>query len=301
MKSLNYQQLLSDFNIPFATTGSKHTMPGWINTHCPFCIGPKDYHLGFKIKTEHTHCWRCGWHPLDASVAALTNQTVFEARQTLTQYRTGRPILFTETKLVQRPSHIDVPGGPLEQPHINYLKKRGFDDESIEWLINTYKIKGTGPIGPYNYRIIAPVYFDGNLVSYQGRDYTNKSPLKYKACPKEKEIRFHKDCLYAMDLAREETIVIVEGFVDAWKLGPGAIATFGCEFTWGQVRLLVERFKRHVILFDPDAETHIYKLSRAISSLCKTTSVAILKGWKDPGELSLEKGRELMQLIKNRY
>lgn len=298
MKRLDIIALYKNHNVPFITTGNKHCLPGWVQTNCCFCMGPRNYHLGFNMINEYFNCWRCGWHPLDAVIATILKQTIYEARNTIQEYRTGKPTVPASAPIeIKRPTKIEVPGGTLMKPHLDYLKKRGFDNESIEWLVSTYKLKGTGPVGPDSFRIVAPIYFDGNLVSYQGRDYTEKSPLKYKACPKSLEIRDHKDCLYAMDLVKGDTVVIVEGIVDAWKLGPGAVATFGSAFTWAQVRLLVERWNRHVILFDPDADIEIHKLATAISGLCKTTTVAILKGWKDPGELTLEKGEEIMKKI----
>lgn len=336
MKRLDIRSLLSDHNVPFATSGSKHTMPGWVNVNCPFCPGSKDYHLGFNEAREFWNCWRCGWHPQEATVAALTGTTASEARALVESYRTGRPVaLAPPSPAPPKIEKVALPGLPLvpaikgpiigptmarqgpKRPLIltqasqagqrqgpplaralTYLARRGFcegGDRNLEWLVEAYNLHATGPIGPYAFRVIAPIYFDGNLVSYQGRDYTGKSELPYKACPKELEVREHKHCLYAMDLAVGETVVVVEGVVDAWKLGPGAVATFGSSFTWPQVRLLGERWSRHVVLYDPDAENKANELANALSGISKRVVVARLGRWKDPGAMDVSAAKALME------
>lgn len=304
MKKLNIQALLHHYNIPFATSGSKHTMPGWVNIHCPFCTGPKDFHLGFHEQREYTNCWRCGWHGLDHTIANITNQNIYEAKRVITQYRTGRPIQIKDVEAheIHRPNKVKLPGGELEKVHLNFLKSRGFGVESIQWLVDTYKIKGTGPVGPYSHRIIAPIYFDNNLVSYQGRDYTNQSNLKYKACPKKDEVMEHQNCLYGMDLAMYTNfVVVVEGIFDVWKLGPGAVATFGTSFTWNQVKLLSERWKNRIILYDKDAEKKSIELGNTLSSLGGNTMVATLDAITDPGEFTIKEAQKIMKGIKDRY
>jgi hypothetical protein len=304
MKKLDIKTLLHHLSIHFTTDGSKHNMPGWVNVHCPFCTGPKDYHLGFHEQQEYANCWRCGWHPLDASIAALTNVNIFEAKRIIKQHRTGRPIRLEDVNRppIQRPNKVKVPGGDLEKVHLNYLKKRGFDAESIEWLVNTFDIKGTGPIGPDSHRIIAPIYFDKNLVSYQGRDYTEQSLLKYKACPKVNEIREHQHCLYGMDLASNYSfVVVVEGVVDVWKLGPGAVGTFGSEFTWPQVKLLSQRWPRQIILYDKDAIKKATELANILSGLGGIAMLANLDIIEDPGKLTIEQGQKIMKDIKDSY
>jgi hypothetical protein len=314
MKQFDITSLLQDHAIPFTTTG-KNSSPGWINTQCCFCPDHSD-HLGFNLAKEYVVCRKCGYHPLDATIAALLSLPVQEARRLIRQYRTGRPTRVEPIITPVRPDLVKLPGKPLVippqfcatmpakapimaggyivPPPLKYLQKRGFTGDHLNQLIDTYQLRDGGVVGPYSHRIIAPVYFDGNLVSYQGRDYTGKSPLKYKACPKAEEVREHKHCLYGMDLVKGDTVVVVEGVVDAWKLGPGAVATFGTSFTWPQVRLLVERWGKRVILFDRDAKEQAYKLANALSGFHGETTIAFLDDLKDPGELSVEKGREII-------
>jgi DNA primase len=294
IKPINILKLYQDFSIPIFTTG-KNVSSGWINTTCPFCED-KSNHLGYNPKKGIFCCWKCGSHPLEYTVAALISQNIYEVKELLKQYQSKRPIKQIDKKLIMGTDKIKLPGNPLNKINHarawNYLIGRGFFDPTD--TINTYNLYCTGPVGEYNFRIIAPIYFDKNLVSYQGRDYTNKAYLRYKTCPKTEEIREFKHCLYGIDLAMSDTVVIVEGIVDKWKLGIGAVVTFGIGFTWAQVKLLMERYERHIIMYDKNADKQAYKLANALSGTSKETIIACLDDYKDPGELKIEQAKEIM-------
>ena len=302
--------------------GNKHCSPGWVQVCCPYCDGSKDYHLGFHLAKEFYNCYRCGSHRLDITVAALIGQSVYAAKDIIKQYRTGlhiREEIVNQQKLPHS-THVVLPGLPLDptatkkqsttgqistidpkitqhSQAVNYLIKRGFSGENLANLIKTYNLHYTGIFGEYNFRIIVPIYFDGNLVSYQGRDYTDQSKLRYKACPKAEEVIDHKKCLYAMDLATTNTVVIVEGVVDQWKLGPGAVATFGQTFTMVQVKLLINRWSRRIVLYDKGA-VKAKELANILSGFSGKTELVCLNNLKDPGELTIEKGKEIMKKLE---
>ena len=320
MKSLDIIQLYKDYNISFLTSGNKHCSPSWIQINCPFCEGSKDYHLGFHKTKEYFNCWRCGGHKLDSTIAALTGFNIFAAKDLINQYRTGRAVSLITPNNPQRTSKVILPGAKLTpiDPKNNdvgghfstlspemvchgqalaYLEKRGFKGQNLVDLLDTYNLHFTGPVGMYNFRIIAPIYFNGELVSYQGRDYTGKSQLRYMACKKSEEVKDHKNCLYAMDLATTDTVVIVEGIVDQWKLGKGAVATCGQAFTLPQVKLLVKRWPHRVVLYDKDA-VKAKELANVLSGFSGKTELACLNNLKDPGELTVEMGREVMKKLE---
>jgi len=125
--------------------------------------------------------------------------------------------------------------------------------------VDDWGVKGTGPISlldgiDYKHRILAPITLNEKVVSFQARDITNKSHLKYMACPKRREIIDHKHTLYGLDQCSRTHGLVVEGIFDVWRLGPGAVATFGIEFTKQQVCLLVDRFARVTVVFDDDRQ-----------------------------------------------
>jgi DNA primase len=176
----------------------------------------------------------------------------------------------------------------------DYLKSRGFVPEAI---IQEYGLIITGPIGDYKFRIIIPIYQHGKLVSYQGRDYTGLSPIRYKACARENEIVHHKHLLYDADGVTGDHVIVVEGIFDAWKMKKNTVCTFGTGFTQQQVNLL-SKWGKVSILYDgePEAQKHAEKLGEQLSGL-GTDVENIRLGKEDPGALSMEEAGALSKEI----
>jgi DNA primase len=108
-----------------------------------------------------------------------------------------------------------------------------------------------------------------------------------------------KSTLYGFDEASPGgNVVIVEGPIDQWKLGPGAVSTLGTAWTMNQVSLLRELNPNKVfILFDSEEEAQ-----KSAKSLCDQIwfcecEIMYLDGVKDPGELSVEEGIQIMKQI----
>jgi DNA primase len=177
---------------------------------------------------------------------------------------------------------------------MKYLTGRKFDAEMLE---RVWGLQGTGPIGDYRNRIILPIYLDGVPVSYQGRDFTGTSKIPYKACPMEQEVIHHKHILYGVDLVPGDTAVLVEGAADAWRLGPGALATFGTGFTLPQLNLFCRRFKRAFILFDPEeaAQQRADMAGALLAARRIPTEILCLTGEGDPGDLKQDDANHLMR------
>ncbi len=106
-------------------------------------------------------------------------------------------------------------------------------------------------MGNYRQRIIVPIHYDGRMVSYQGRDVTGLQQERYKACARAQEAVPHKELLYGMDYLTQNRIIVCEGILDVWRMGPGAVCTFGVGYTQRQFLLLCE-FPRVVLLYDMD-------------------------------------------------
>lgn len=289
-------RFFKDYNINHATSGNKHCSPGWIHIHCPFCKS-NNYHLGFNIISGAWNCWRCGKHGLYSILKELLgyNQNINEI---IKRYQ-GNIKQVYETRI--RPSadkKLLFPAGIIEsipERAKQYLISRKFDHELLERI---WKLKYTGPLGDYKFRIIAPIYSNGKLQSYQGRDYTGKSKLRYKACRKENEAQSHQELLYGEWLIKRNTTLIVEGIADAWRMGPGALATFGMAFTDSQI-LKMCSYKRLFILFDGEEKAikQAYKLAGILRSLKKVEVHIIELESGDPGEMDQDEADYLMKDI----
>ncbi len=298
---MDFKKFCSEHRIQYFTEGHKHCRPGWLNLACPFCWGHDGYHLGYCEQGDFFSCWRCGFHPAWEVVASLLNLSRGAALDMVRRYRHDRPThsnIHRSRLAKDRVPLVVLPfgSGPLAPHHNKYLQKRGFSDPSA--TAELWRLYGTGIVGPYKLRIIAPIYFGGVLVSFQGRDITERSPLKYKACEQTKEARDHKTCLYGIDEVPGDTIIVTEGIVDVWKIGPGAVATFGIKYTPSQLRL-ISRFQRRFILFDsgePEAVNQARKLAGELAALGGTTEIVTLD-YEDPGEMSEAEGVELRKSL----
>lgn len=251
-------QLYQDYSVNHLTEGHKHTRPGWVNTPCPFCTGTPGYHLGYNIDANYFFCWRCGWHPLKQTLAKLLNVDIDAVRGIIKPYGLIIPHFTKEpiVKINKKPYLMPSNTGPLQKNHKAYLESRSFDPKLLE---RTWNLVGTGPVSlldglDYKLRIIIPVLWDSQAVTFTSRDVTNKSMLRYRACPKDREILHHKHILYGRQDKWKATGILVEGPTDVWRLGTNSFAVFGIQTTPQQVRLISKTFKRIFVLYDNDPQ-----------------------------------------------
>ncbi len=301
---LDIIKLYKDFGIDHIGQGHKRARAGWTQTHCPFCSG-FDYHLGYSSGGVF-NCWRCGSKPSRKALKALLRISDEDVKSIEKKYllsgsaakkagKRDKPELSGLTEIELPPETR-----PMESRHKKYLEKRGYDADRLE---EVFGLKGTGHIGSYKHRIIAPIHLDYNLVSYQGRDITDRSELKYKACSTKDEAIHHKDILYGMDLIPARDIVIVEGIADVWRLGPGSACTFGTGFTMAQIAILQKRYDRYILLFDSEheAQERAEALASALAGLAspfQEVEIAVLDQG-DPGELNQLEADQIMKDLIN--
>lgn len=297
-KSFDALRFVHNHNVTCADHNSKHYRNGWVNVECPFCTGNPGEHLGYNLSSGYWNCFRCGWHNVVEVIEHVLGVSNQEARVIAKTYG-ARPQHRGEDTAAHRPPTLSLPSGTkkMQDPHRYYLKKRGYDPEELEEL---WHLMGTGIIGPYKFRIIAPIFHQHRLVSYQGRDISNKAPLKYKACRAEDEVVPHQTILYGLDKAQGHSVVVVEGITDVWRLGPGAVATFGIEWTQEQA-LLLKEYPRVFIMYDfgeVQAEKQAHKLGVTLSGLGVEVEMLMVPNHQgDPAELSDRKAKRLMRQI----
>jgi hypothetical protein len=299
----DFRSFCEDYDLETAPPGHRHNRENadWINVECFRCSGGNPgFHLGFSEQSGQFVCWRCGYVPFIQAIRGLAKVSDWtKAKQIAKEYGGYEKRL---RKYAKEPKEKDIetklPEGILDhfpEKHKKYLESRNFDPD---YLIDMWNLKATGPLGKYKNRIIAPIYYRNTLMSYQGRDITGKDTGKYKACEMEGEKRHHKHCLYGIDMAVSRAAVVVEGITDVWRLGPGAVATFGIKFKEAQVLLLYKHFDRIFVLFDetdPEASHQGMKLTTQLSLLGKEAEKIELGLECDPGELSDEDSKYLMR------
>jgi len=299
---VDFERLSEDEGIATAPSGHQHARDGWVQVECPFCTGNPGYHLGFNIDDNYFNCWRCGYKNTLDVLKKLLNISSADLFKKLKDYSSKRSTHKNKVSIEQENKSLKLPPGTgvLKKMHKRYLKGRGFNPNELQLI---WGIMGTGVVGPFCYRLVIPIYFKGKLISYQGRDISDRAKLRYKNCPIDQEVKHLKNIVYGFDNVPGKTVVICEGVTDVWKLGPGAVATFGTGYTPEQVKLLGKNFDRRYILYDQDAagKSQSKKLAYKLAMYEGHTSVIKLTGFKgkDPGELSNKKAKQIMETLLN--
>jgi len=277
---LDIQRLLGDVGVPYWTSG-KNVSEGWVSVSCPMC-GDRSNHGAFSSNGRAYSCFRCGKHSIRKVIASYNSWE--EADSLIAQYSSNLFVAPTTDR--ERASSVEWPpknAVPMPSVHAEYLHERGYDPKQLRDL---YGVECVYQTGDFKYRIVIPVYADGRIVTYIGRDITNKAPLKYKNLPERKSVYPAKEVVYNLDNIHE-TAIICEGVFDAWRFGAHGVATFGLQFTARQTQALTKRVKRAFIVFDADpiAQAKGRELGAILSFQGVQVEVVKVTDYKDPGDL----------------
>ena len=294
-------QLYEDYNIPHLTEGNKHCTPGWVNVHCPFCQGEQEWHLGFPLDGYVFKCWRCGIHSSTVVIAKLLGVSFTEAK-TISHKYAGKSKKTKPLKRKVRAKGFKYPSNtiPLLPHHKNYLAKRQFDPDFLE---KEWDLMSTGPVSfldkiKYSHRILDPIYWDGERVSFQTRDATDRHKVKYMACPKDRELIHHKHIVYRHPQAHDSDFgIVVEGITDVWRFGRIAVATFGIEYKSQQARVIAKLFKKGVVIFDSGSQ-EIRQARKLVADLRfrgSDFSMVVIEG--DPGSMNQKEADKLIKKL----
>ena len=148
-----------------------------------------------------------------------------------------------------------------------------------------------------------PIRWGGRVVSFQTRDVTGRSRIKYMACPPGREAVSHKDVVYGRESGWRRAVGLgVEGVTDVWRLGPRSFATFGVQVRPRQLIRIARRFDRVVLVFDPDPAAQARARALAPRLRAVGTRVAIENpGDTDPGDMSDDDARHLVRQLTTEY
>jgi len=276
---MNITDLLDENEIPYKQVGEdSHARLGWLQVACPFCgEGSNKYHLGINIEHHYANCWKCGSHGLIGALALLTGLPTFDIQKTLSSFLCGKA-----PERIQHRGSLKIPVGlePLSPVHRAYLSRRGLDAKltASQWDLSGIRIHARLP-----WRIFIPIIHHDKVVSWTTRSIGNNPRRRYISARPEEEIIPHKQLLYGEDYARH-SVVVVEGPADAWRIGPGAVATLGLSYTQRQVRAIA-KYPLRGICFDrePDARRRGERLCEELSAYPGTTHLIELDS-DDPGE-----------------
>jgi hypothetical protein len=275
-------EFLKQYGIDYREGGThRHVRNGWIGVDCPHC-GPnsKRFHAGVEIDGPRAACWRCGGTTPAKLLSEITHIPWWQVRDMLNL--TDKP----SRTAVDRPKTAGLVSTPgilteLKQPHRQYLRMRGFDPDQIECLWN---VRAFGPAGKLAWRIWIPIEHKREVVSWTTRSIALKESRRYiSASPKEEKIN-HKTLLYGYDHVVASCIV-VEGPLDVWAIGPGAVALMGLQATPEQIKLIGNVPLRALCCDnEPAALKRANDLANKLQQYPGETFVIQLETGKDPAE-----------------
>jgi hypothetical protein len=303
---------LQDRNIPISFQ-SRHTSEGYINIQCPFCHDPSD-HLGINVATKISNCWLCGGKSISRIVAALEGGCSYAEANTVIRSFGGSnfgfdllPSLQTQTR-----NNRIIPSDAVEdltlwpKAHCDYLLRRRFDPTVV---VPKYGLYAIAQSVNYSWRIIIPIWQGEYIMSFAAMDITGKREPKYLACPASKSILPAKDTVYNINTV-ENTMLIVEGYTDTWRVGDGAVAVMGMQFTPMQLQIIADKAPHRIfVLFDGEDPTDPKFTQKHKRSLGQAKKLAFsLKGivsnveviemsHNDPGDLTDEEVLELRAFV----
>jgi DNA primase len=292
---INIRAVLNDLGVPYWDVG-KNVSHGWVTISCPFC-GDRSNHGGFSPNGKGYSCFKCGPHRIKETLLHYgPNETVRALLKQHSNALNTDHYNYNVTK--ERSAQVTWPHVTFEKdiPSVfsQYLHKRGYITSQIEQL---YGVKACYITGDFKYRLVIPVVEKGRIVTYVGRDITEKSKLKYKNLKEELSVKPAKECVYNID-AVGDTAIVAEGIFDVWRLKYNAVAMLGLVFTRKQVRMLAEKLKKAFICFDnePVAKESAMALGEELS-MAGVDVYVVLIDKKDPDCLSESEAEELRKII----
>ena len=265
----------------------------YANTLCPSCGKLK---LGLHLRKAVSTCFKCGWSPIDLTISNLLGISLSKAKEVLASYAFSEAVeAVSQASLANT---CPIPGTPLYGRYNDYLEARGFDPQKIareygilaagkpcRWFGESQDWKGSD----FSDRIIIPIHDRaGRIVSFQGRTIRKDEGIRYRCPPVDRVPVHYKSLLYGANRVQGSTVVVVEGVMDAWRLGAGAVCTFGTSLTIWQVRAL-SKFSRIVFAFDSEEEAQRLAGKYAVELAAIGKSVSVV-------DLELSEGRDMADL-----
>jgi len=292
-------------------TEGENVRRGWVNIQCPFCDDAFN-HLGVSLYNLEVKCWRCGKHPLQKLIAEIAGYNRDEANieakllQKSLRDSGGRRTGVTPIKREEASSAmakaVRLPpesSNHFPKMHIEYLEGRGFIRPRR--IINKYKLQSVYTVGRYKFRIIIPIFLNRQIVSFTSKDVTDEQTPPYLNASLEESMISAKKVVYNYDtVIQGADAILVEGPIDVWKLGDGAISILGVEHHEHQILYLMKKeIDTLFMLFDndPPGRKAARSLGRIMAPVVRNVELVFLKDVKDPGALTLSEAELLKRKL----
>jgi hypothetical protein len=293
-------EILDELDIRYieADSGHHHSREGWLQSDCPFCSPDSNrWLLGINLAYGFANCWQCGRHSLYETLRESANVPTYTIRELL-----GDLERIPGARKERIKGTLRLPKGimPIQKAHRDYLRSRHLDPDKIEKLWN---IQGIGIAAELAWRLFIPIHYQGDMVSWTTRSISDKHKTRYRSAKLTEEKLPHKSLLYGEDYCRH-SIVVVEGPIDAWSIGPGCTATCGTGLAGNSQLSKIAKYPVRAICFDsePTAQHRALQLVRELEPFPGRTVNLTLDSGKDANEcLQTSEGRREIRRIQRMF
>jgi hypothetical protein len=281
---------------------------------CPYCGDTRfRLYVSYRWNTKDKGGRPFGRHLIQCFNEACDTSNFRDQLQTYIVRHVNTRSYHGELQKAESFKAVDLPGMciplhmlPHDHPACAYLKNRRFDPDELSKVWNVHYCQSTA-VDENGFvpgtkvhahlvqgRIIFPAYRAGVMVGYQARAIAEHQ-IKYYTMP-----GFRKQyMLYNGDRAKDYDFgVVVEGVLDAIRVGPQSVALLGKSMSWRQRELILAYWGSGAlcILLDPDAVKETERAQKLLNpqsfrwgSFCLT-----LQPGTDPGDMNRD---ELWALI----
>jgi hypothetical protein len=298
---------LESRGIDLKYSGEQNVGPNDVAINCLWCDDPS-FHLTINKKSGKINCWRCDfadyrerhpkkWRPSFKNVIREIEKCSWDRVKEIWEDIGG--------DIPEETVHVtgitcEMPGeaisfykpGPFEGARdyaYDYLKRRGFN----KYHIRTFDLKFC-PTGEYKNRIIIPVYHQGELVNWIGRNY-GPTGIRYKNCPLPKCKMRVSQLLFGSELVKDYRLPVlrlVEGYFDMMALGKNALGMGRSNFSKTQRNILVWLLKTYQpkylsLIMDKGSEYKGSEIADEISPFFPYIKNIWLADERDPADLGL--------------
>lgn len=306
-------EALDRIGIDYRSEGA-NVSPGWVGIDCPQC-DDSSKHMGIEAKSLRCSCWRCNCKGNLFTILSEFYQISWGEYKSL--FIEEKPILQEPENLTdqikqilgQNPSDLaqerrsEAPeyqwpplSIPVEKAYMQdemlqeFLRLRGFLMEDAQ----QYGCRVTR-FGRLAHRLLIPIHHQGRMIGLLGRSMRDDLEPKYLA---EGPLN---QTLYGLErIEPGQTIYLVEGVFDQWRMEEGSLASFGKKLSQDQKRLLFRlRPKAIYFCWDPDAFWQVEDACRELCSFgIRIYKIDMLGEEKDPDLLGRQKILELCERSK---
>jgi len=294
-------EYLDSIGIEYSHAG-KNVVEGNIGIECPFCPdGDPSNHLGIHLENKTINCWRCGARgtaiKLIMSLERIGFKSAIRKIEDQTKHRKDltRNIHAPVRERATGFNRIVLPTeseADLLDMHKEFLKFRQFDPD---YIFHKYNLRCIGKNSlKWKFRLILPIMMNHKLIAWTSRDVTGQAAIPYKHAPIEECTVPVKESLYNVDTVKD-TAIVVEGPLDVWRIGDGAVCTFGTQYTREQL-LMLSNLNRVFVLFDYDARDLAKNFGSDLGLFVNQTEVLELEHG-DPDDMDEADVNELRKMV----